>query len=342
MSALAELWCTLKMTGKGTKKTAAMQSPSVAALTTNPIFVVGAVRSGTTMFRLMLDSHEDIANPGEVDFIFDYLHRDAESENWSCDIDKLLIDRIFQSYRLDIPKEQNGKDLARDFVGQFLCRTHKRFITLNIHRNLDKVAAIYSDAKVIHIIRDPRDVARSCIGMGWAGNTYFGVDLWLQAENDWDYSVARFDKNNVLEFHYENLILNTDEQLTNICTFIGVPFSRKMLSYPNHSTYESPDSSAVQQWKRRLNARDVALVEIKTKPLLLARNYELSGHPLYPPKFLESLFLICTNKIYKWHFACRRYGYFTFLMEKITRKFIRSRHHIFAQRINEISDRYAK
>jgi hypothetical protein len=37
------------------------------------VFVYGALRSGTTVFRLMLDSHPKISNPDEMDFLFDHV-----------------------------------------------------------------------------------------------------------------------------------------------------------------------------------------------------------------------------------------------------------------------------
>jgi Sulfotransferase family len=306
-----------------------------------PIFVLGALRSGTTVFRLMLDAHKDIANPGEVDFIFRYLKADGQSDNWSCDVERLRIDRTFQSYRLSIPEVEDGKYLAVHFVDQFRQRTIKQ-LTLNIHGNLGKVAAIFPDAKIIHIIRDPRDVARSCMGMGWAGNTYHGVDQWHATEADWESFASKFKTGNVMEFKFESLILNPRMVLDDVCRFIGVPFSTEMLEYPESSTYRPPDLSLVQQWKSALGARDVALVEIRTKSLLLARHYELSGAPLDPPSKLELIWLICTNKIYKWQFAWRRYGWFNFIMEIATRKFIKSYHYLFAERVNEIEQQYLK
>ena len=131
------------------------------------IFVYGALRSGTTLFRLMLDAHKELSNPGEVDFIFDYLVQDPASDKWTYDFIGLRLDRVFQSYNLDVLESDDGKDVAVDFVKQFLQRSQGQ-ITLNIHKNMNKVSAIFPDARVIHIIRDPRDVAWSCIGMGWA------------------------------------------------------------------------------------------------------------------------------------------------------------------------------
>jgi hypothetical protein len=143
-----------------------------------PIFVLGALRSGTTVFRLMLDAHEEITNPGETDFIFDYVQRGPAPNDWAYDLDQLRQDRTFQSYNLASLRSENGIDIARNFVAQLSSRG-QGFLCLNIHGNADKVAGLFPGSKVIHIIRDPRDVANSCIGMGWAGNTYFGVAQWI-------------------------------------------------------------------------------------------------------------------------------------------------------------------
>jgi hypothetical protein len=307
---------------------------------TSPVFILGALRSGTTLFRLMLDSHRDVANPGEVDFLFKYLKVDPAGGRWSYDVQAVRKDRIFQSFGLDIPSLEDGKEIVLRLTQQIIAHGSARLVTLNIHGHLDKALALYPSAKVVHLIRDPRDVAKSCIGMGWAGNTYYGVDQWLDTEQNWDCNVARLGREHVMQLHYEDLITDTPRQLKEVCRFIGVPFSTDMLNYPAHSTYERPDPSAVQLWKKNLSAREIALAEIKTKPLLLSRGYCLSGHPLDPPGALERNRLFLQNKIYKWNFSRRRYGLFNCLMEKITREFARSHHYVFAQRINEIANRY--
>ena len=58
-----------------------------------------------------------------------------------------------------------------------------------------------------------------------------------------------FNKDNVTPL-FENLISNPIEQLTKVCKFIGVGFSPDMLNYPSHSTYDAPNSAAIQQWKK--------------------------------------------------------------------------------------------
>ena len=51
---------------------------------------------------------------------------------------------------------------------------------------VDRLTRIWPDARFIHLVRDPRDVARSVIPMGWAGNTWVGVERWMEAERLWD------------------------------------------------------------------------------------------------------------------------------------------------------------
>lgn len=43
-------------------------------------------------------------------------------------------------------------------------------IVMNLHHHFYGVPKVFSQAKYIHLIRDGRDVARSCITMGWVGN----------------------------------------------------------------------------------------------------------------------------------------------------------------------------
>ena len=307
----------------------------------SPIIMFGALRSGTTLFRLMLDAHEDIANPGESDFIFDYLIRGASSNHCVYDLDGLRQDRIFQSQNLKILKSEDGREIAQDLVEQLEARAPDTYLCLAIHGNVDKALAIFSGCRIIHIVRDPRDVANSCIGMGWAGNTYFGVDQWLETERNWEVSSSLLDKHQAIELHFEDLILQPRAQLERVCKFVGVPFSPAMLSYSTKTTYAPPDPSAVEQWRTKLTPRDVALVEMKVGSLLSQRNYKMSGYPIDPIGSIEKMSLLWTNKIYKWRFACRRYGLANFALEKVTR-LSKPLHAIMVRRISEIDKLYLK
>jgi hypothetical protein len=289
----------------------------------------------------MLGSNEEINAPGETDYMFDYLKRTEHSDRWTCDVEALRNDRAFQSQNLGILNTEDGSEITRNLADQLSRRAQGR-LCLCVHGNVEKVSAIFADSKIVHLIRDPRDVANSCIGMGWAGNIYYGIDQWLETEENWDSFAPKRDPQRVLEIYFEELITNPQAELERVCKFLGVPYSPAMLNYSTRTTYGPPDPSTIQQWKSKLRPREVALVELKTKKLLLSRNYKLSGYPLKPPGVGEKLSLFCANKIFKWKFGLRRYGIANFILEKITRKLLKPFHHVYVERFNKIDKRYLK
>ena len=283
------------------------------------VFVFGALRSGTTVFRLMLDAHPELNNPGEVDFLFDYLSRDPQhSSGWRYDTDKLAENRVFRASGLKIPEACDGLDLLRDFLAQYRSRG-KSHLTLNIHRHLGRALEVLPESRVIHLLRDPRDVSRSCIGMGWAGTLYHGVGQWCTTEEEWRRICDDLAPERYIEVKFEDLIAKTEDDLRRVCAFVGVTFDADMLSYHENTTYNAPDPSLIEQWKRKSSQRDVALVEGRVGERLRAGGYEPSGEPVYPGT-LERTWLRIQNRTGVWKTAIRRYGFVLLFMEKLSRR----------------------
>ena len=65
--------------------------------TKSPLFIVGAQRSGTTMLRLMLDTHSQIAIPFETDFILPYYFRQSEWDLTRTEGIRELLNDILQN-----------------------------------------------------------------------------------------------------------------------------------------------------------------------------------------------------------------------------------------------------
>ena len=108
---------------------------------------------------------------------------------------------------------------------------------LMLHRNLETAVTHLPDLKILHLVRDPRDVARSSIGMGWAASTYYGVRHWLKTEQEWAACAPKLNPDQVLQVNYETLIEKPEETLEKICNFFGVPFKKHMLDYDGNTTY---------------------------------------------------------------------------------------------------------
>ena len=243
-----------------------------------PIFLVGAERSGTTLLRLMLDRHPNIAFHSEFEFVVDYFQNNCYP---SLDdyYEYLATDRIFQSGNWSIDRSLNYPNLVNSFLLQKQEITGKLFVGATVHRHFDRLLKIWSDAKFIHLVRDGRDVARSCVNMNWAGNVWTGCDRWLIVERLWSQLKVNLDPDRYIEVRYETLITQPEIILANLCNFIGTKYSSKMLNYPQYSTYKLPNLELLWQWKHKLSASEIRLLEAKIGNILLEHDYELSQLP---------------------------------------------------------------
>jgi hypothetical protein len=332
------------------QKTIEIRMPQTVTFPTPlPVFVYGALRSGTTVFRLMLDSHGEIGNPGERDFLFDFITPDqTHPTGWRYDLDKLQIDRIFQNSGLKIIQGPNGQDLdGLDLLAAFLDQLKtqcggREVFTLNIHRHIDKILAILPEARVIHMLRDPRDVARSSIGMGWASHIYYGVNHWIGTETDWDRGTTSLPEEQVLTLTYEGLFRDIETELRRVCDFLGVAWSPRMLDYHENSTYSPPDPSLVEQWRRKCTREDLAIMEGRAEALMLSRGYALSG-PVRVPGVTERAALWFGQKSGGWRHGITRYGFPMLLGEKVTRRLgLSSLHKRLRNRMNVIDQALVK
>lgn len=243
-----------------------------------PIFLVGAERSGTTLLRLMLDCHPNIAFQSEFEFVVDYFQNDnyPSLEDY---YEHLATDRIFQSGNWSIDRHLNYPQLVNSFLIQKREATGKYFIGATVHRHFDRLLDIWSDAKFIHIVRDGRDVARSCMKMNWAGNVWTGGDRWLEAEHLWSQLKSSLTEDRYIEVRYETLISQPEQTLSDLSHFIGTNYHPLMLSYVLSTTYDLPDLKLLWQWKHKLSVREIRLLEAKIGSMLLEHNYELSELP---------------------------------------------------------------
>lgn len=280
------------------------------------VAVYGALRSGTTLLRLMLDAHPQLSCPGETDFIFDHLRGTGPDARY--DDVALERDRIYRAHRAlyaGTPLDRLTPDaLINRIAGA------DNIAVLMLHRRISRALMLYPDLRIIHFLRDPRDVARSSIGMGWAGNVYYGIDHWLDTETDWARVAPQLAPGQVLTIHYENLIDAPEKTLHEICGFLGVDYTPAMLEYDKTSTYDKPSKDLTVQWKRKQTPHEVGLVEAKIGPLLTACGYQPSGFAPRHPSGFEKLALQLGNKRAQWSRRIQRYGLVDPLIVAVARR----------------------
>jgi len=288
----------------------------------SPVFLVGAERSGTTLLRLMLDGHPQIAWPCEFDFALDWPAGAAGEWPDLIDYWSLLADsRQARQARVVIQAQLAFPDLVRSLLDQVCGRTRKAIAGVTLHRHFARILQLWPDARFIYLVRDGRDVARSHVEMGWAGNVWAAASVWRDAEREWRRLCARVPSERRIEVRYEDLVGDPRGELTRICSFLDLGYSPEMLDYPARSSYQAPDPRIASRWREKLSSRELAWLEREIGPELRARAYAPSRVRAAWIPAPRRLALRLGDRIGRVRFRMRRYGTGLWAKHQVARRF---------------------
>ena len=279
----------------------------------DPFFLIGAERSGTTLLRLMMDHHPEIRFQFESNFLVDYLGPHGEDPDPEWVQKQLNLDRGAQLCGFQAGNAKGFKEKLRAFLQDDAKKAGKAIYGAAIHRRFAHLLHVWPQARFIHLIRDPRDVASSVIKMGWAGNSWHASEFWVEAQKEAEALLASLPANRWLQIHFEDLVGEPEKTLTEICSFLGCSFHPSMLRYPEDTSYPPPNASAAQRWKAILSPRQVQYVECRVGPQLEKAGYPPSGLSAYSPGFFRRSWLQLQNRWSKFCFKARRYGWWNTL-----------------------------
>jgi hypothetical protein len=273
----------------------------------SPVFLVGAMRSGSTLLRLMLDHHPEIAFDKEFDFTVALLSDAGQLPSMRSYVAWIKYVRAMD-YAVD--PSLDYRELMNDFLRQKQAVSGgKRYVGATVHVHFDRLRFLWPHARYVHLVRDPRDVARSVLQKGWAGNIYQASGFWIEAEDCWDSLATHLSSDQAIELHYEDLVTQTEAELSRICKFIGVEFTPVMLDYQvDARQYPPPDHSLASQWKTKLSSRDVALVERRTADGMESRGYARSDYPPATIGPLRQQLLLNAGRARQLRAKANRYG----------------------------------
>jgi len=244
-----------------------------------PFFILGNPRSGTTLFRLMLNSHPSIVVPPESGFMQWWYNKYGNTTKLDFDnivfIEKLVKD-ILSSKKIeewslttndliDIIPDNRPKNYAEFCVLVYklygISKGKKDFIIgdkNNYYINhLDVLNKIYPQAKYIHLVRDGRDVASSYLNLNKIDSkSVYKPNLPVDIEdiaNEWKNNVDAIDsfikQKSSLKVKYESLITKPEETLRIVTDFLQIDYSHEMLNYYNKDNFDEPNSTI--DWKKK-------------------------------------------------------------------------------------------
>lgn len=256
-----------------------------------PLFLLGSQRSGTTMLRLMLNNHPSLAIPHESAFITIYFKKlskygdlgdRANARRLLSDVSQhplvkrgkliadpdAILDRPIKSYRdfVDAIFQAYAQALGKPRWGD-----KTPFYTPDI----DVIRTIFPDAKILHLVRDGRDVVLSQRSIEWMSSNLPKLALDWQWKTTIAHKVGAVLKDDFLEIHYEDLVLSPEETLRKICHFVREPYEPAMLSYSesakdvvpaeslkwHRNSIQPPDPSQLFKWKTQLSRAERIIFE---------------------------------------------------------------------------------
>jgi hypothetical protein len=288
-----------------------------------PIFVVGTTRSGTTLLGLMLGHHPEICFPGEFEWAMELLGPDGAPPDMDELRSRLATDRHFLGHALSLDPGMAFDAQLDHFLLQMKegeGQTHKARLGVAMHRGYLHLLRFWPDARIIHIVRDGRDVCASWIAKGWVGNIWAGLHEWAAQERVWDRFAPEVPPQQALEVRFEDLIADAPAELRRICAFLDLEYSPDMLRYPEDTTYEAVDPGQADKWRHLLDAREIQLAEAAAGDFLVQRGYRLSEHPRIEVGALEERILGWQSRIQLVRARIRSFGAGLWLADVVSRK----------------------
>lgn len=277
-------------------------------MTTAPapwLFVVGCGRSGTTLLAAMLDSHPQLAIPGESGFILPLLRSrltrlgpEALPGEFAAAVSRF---ERFGAWGIDEPtlraylyekRPSTVEDALRLTYGLYASSVEKPAYgdkTPDHVLDITAIAEHFPEAVFAHVIRDGRDVALSTLAAPWGPVTVEGAAVyWRMRVEAGRRAGRRLPRNRYVETLYEDLIADPERELGRILALIGLDFDSRMLLHAEAAARQiamSPDPSAdaslarprtqgLRDWRRDMSPSDVLAFE-----QLARRTLRRSGYP---------------------------------------------------------------
>jgi Sulfotransferase family len=216
-------------------------------VTQPPIFIVGCQRSGTTLVRLMLDSHPGISCGPETRFLEDLAK--VTTDNWQ------------RLAHFGFPKEYWLGAIAGFFDGiqrqyaQSRGKTRWADKTPRYALSLDFIDQLFPDCRVVHVVRDGRDVVVS-------HRSRFGYVPAVKAAEKWPRYIeaaraagARLGPERYHELRYEELVADPESTMRRLLGFLDEPWNDAVLHHEDHP-HDVADKYAGFAGSRRQQGKD--------------------------------------------------------------------------------------
>jgi len=279
---------------------------------TNPVtFIVGCPRSGTTLLRHIVGAHPQIAITPEAHWIPLWFEqrKGLTPEGWiTPELISALLEHPKFTPLFHLGREElmtlvgNGHPVSYasfvagifDLYGKARGKTMVGNKTPDSVRRMDTLHELWPQARIVHLIRDGRDVALSLMNWPrvlnkkpgtfptWKKDPVSTAALWWELNVRCGRNAGKWlGPELYYELRYESLIANPAEECTRLCAFLGLPFDEEMLRFhekpekgmPPQGSEWQPVTTGLRDWSTQMTAEDVEVFEAAAGELLAELGY---------------------------------------------------------------------
>lgn len=278
-----------------------------------PFFVIGYPRSGTTLLQCMLNAHPQLAVPAETRFVI----RNYERRHLLGDL-RLQANReqlaglMFTDGRHHMQDLGLPEDVVRRAVvdapgtfGSIVDAVFSEFARANgkLHwgdkhprytRHVRMLLDLFPDARIVHLVRDPRDGVESLMRMPWyTRDHHHATWTWALVDDIARRWQRRLGPGRFHELSFESLVQDPEAALRPLAAFLGVEFHDDMThpdvgaqtGLPKDRVFHKAIRTGIrpelkQAWRTRLDPDVLSVVEHALGHRMERRGYEVSGAPM--------------------------------------------------------------
>jgi hypothetical protein len=158
------------------------------------------------------------------------------------------------------------------------------------------LTALFPDARVVHVVRDGRDVAASFLELGWVDSIEKAALHWRHRVLTGRQAGALLPTSRYLEVRYEDLVERPEPTLRGLAAALDLDFEPAMLrhekaaaallrteAFPHHNRYVTrPLRPGLRDWRRDLPVPAVERFEALAGDALSELGYELRSRTHRP------------------------------------------------------------
>lgn len=216
---------------------------------TQPVFVIGMPRSGTSLVEQIIASHPDAAGAGELDFWTEAARRHP------------------QTVRSDLPDASTARQLADAYLRVLAgySASAKRVVdktTFNFNL-LGLINTVFPKARIVYLRRDPIDIGLSCYfqdfanaeSMSWTWDLADFAHYYREHHRLMEHWRSALPEGVLLDVPYADLVADPETWSRKIIDFIGLPWDPQCLEF--HQTKRAVITASRWQVRQKIYSSSV-------------------------------------------------------------------------------------